>query len=189
MAGVGGRIRFITMPGETHPLDLAVELGCTAKKARGLAACFRPGMSDLARQVMINQTIREGKLPPLTKSIAELEGGPVMCMGKPVKVWRPRGNYVTKRCVSCECVARFEARRSKKAGWEPVCWAHGEQLEGDGRTRFRSLQGSTLQRFSLWNRRKYERNPEGERRRKREYYRANRDRILESIRLRKAVAA
>lgn len=152
-----------------HPVEIAAELGITLKQARILTRSFRVGMSPLARQVMINQSIRDGKLPRLKKSIAEIDG--VMPTApRSIGPYRPRVARTAVKCVACENEAKMEAMRFKRARWESVCFVHRELWERDRRVKFRNLQLSTQQKQSIWNRNSYERHAERRRKEKLAYY-------------------
>jgi hypothetical protein len=155
-----GRRRKVWAEGEMHPADMAIALGITLKQARGLSGRFRVGMTPLARQVMINQTIREGKLPPLKKSIHQIDG--VMATApRSLRQYRPRVKQTVIQCSLCDERATTEAKRFRLKEWEPVCQTHAATYDRDcWIVKFRKLPMTPQEAQSLWNRASYERHVE-----------------------------
>lgn len=183
------RPRKLTGDSEKHAIDLAVEFGVDVDKARRLVVGFRPGMTALARQVLINDARRESNLPNMKKSMWDLNCKMDGERWGELRPFRPRGVHLVRKCVACENEPKLEARRSKKVGWEPVCWKHADELTREGRSEFRRLR--TRRQVRLWQQeqRRYWKDPEKERARKREYYSLNRERIIANRRNGKKVAA
>jgi hypothetical protein len=161
------RPRKVWAEGELHPNEIAAELGITLKQARGLVLGFRVGMTPLARQVMINQTLRDWNMSPLTKSILTLERSKkiehIAEPSEPISIrqYKPRIRITAVQCSLCDERATAEAKRFRLKEWEPVCQTHAAIYDRDcWIVKFRKLPMTPQEAQSLWNRASYERHVE-----------------------------
>lgn len=129
------RPRLVYEDGRLHPLDIAKELGITRKKAQALG--FRSATSPLARQVLLNDSNREGNLPSAARRRLRDVPGAYISPPKNRRVAASRRFPLV--CVVCGADAVIAGLRNRRLGYALVCTDHRVLMERRGCVNFQSL--------------------------------------------------